>query len=227
MIDVLHYRAPEAADHRLLLVMLPGVGIEAMEFFDHGMVSAVQAHGREMNLAIDVAALRPELELYLDGEIVPALHRAVIEPARRQGYARIWLLGISLGGMGALRYAAEHAAEIEGLVLLAPFLGTRGTMAELAKAGGLNAWTPAQSIATDLEQRMLVWLQDFLNRRVLSPALYLGYAQNDRFAPGHRLLADLLAEDRVVTAEGAHDWDSWARLWRLVLARSPFSGDRQ
>ena len=101
MIDALHYRAPVGPENRLLLVMLPGVGIEAAEFFEHGMVAAVQAHGREQNLGVDVAALRPALELYLDGEIGPALHRRIIEPARRQGYARIWLLGISLGGLGA------------------------------------------------------------------------------------------------------------------------------
>jgi pimeloyl-ACP methyl ester carboxylesterase len=224
MTDVLHYPAPEGPENRLLLVMLPGVGIEAAAFFDHGMVGAVQAHGREQKLGIDVAAPRPELELYLDGEIGPALHRTVIEPARRQGYARIWLLGISLGGMGALHYAAGYAAEIEGLILLAPFLGTRGTVAEVERAGGLATWNPAQSIATDLERRTLLWLRDLLARQARAPALYLGYAQDDRFAPGHRLLADLLPEERVVTAEGGHDWDSWARLWRLVLERSPFSG---
>jgi pimeloyl-ACP methyl ester carboxylesterase len=227
MIDVLRYRAPEGIENRLLLVMLPGVGIEAAEFFAHGMVGAVQAHGREQNLAIDVAALRPALELYLDGAIGPALHRTIIEPARRQGYARIWLLGISLGGMGALHYAAEHAAEIEGLILLAPFLGTRGTVAELARAGGLHRWNAAQSVATDLERRTLLWLRDLSDRKPRAPALYLGYAQDDRFAPGHRLLADLLPEEHVVTAEGGHDWESWARLWRLLLARSPFSVQQQ
>ncbi len=222
--DVLHYPAPGCAENRLLLVMLPGVGIEAGEFFEHGMVAAAQAHGQEQKLGVDVAALRPALELYLDGEIGPALHRSVIEPARTQGYARIWLLGISLGGMGALHYAAGHAAEIEGLILLAPFLGTRGTVAELAQAGGLKAWDPAQTAATDLEQRTLLWLRDLLNRPARAPAIYLGYAQRDRFAPGHRLLADVLPEKNVVTAEGGHDWDSWARLWRLLLERAPFSG---
>jgi hypothetical protein len=92
------------------------------------------------------------------------------------------------------------------------------------RAGGLATWNPAQSIATDLERRTLLWLRDLLARQARAPALYLGYAQDDRFAPGHRLLADLLPEERVVTAEGGHDWDSWARLWRLVLERSPFSG---
>jgi pimeloyl-ACP methyl ester carboxylesterase len=227
MIDVLQYCAPGCEKNRLLLVMLPGVGIAAAEFFDNGLVGAVQAHGQAQNLGIDVAALRPELELYLDGGIGAALHRAVIEPARRQGYARIWLLGISLGGMGALHYAAGHAAEIEGLILLAPFLGTRGTVAELERAGSLNGWNPAQSIATDLEQRTLLWLRDVLNHPARGPALYLGHAQDDRFAPGHRLLAAALPQDRVVTAEGGHDWESWVRLWRLLLERSPFAGAPQ
>jgi pimeloyl-ACP methyl ester carboxylesterase len=129
--------------------------------------------------------------------------------------------------MGALHYAAEHAAEIEGLILLAPFLGTRGTVAELARAGGLHRWNAAQSVATDLERRTLLWLRDLSDRKPRAPALYLGYAQDDRFAPGHRLLADLLPEEHVVTAEGGHDWESWARLWRLLLARSPFSVQQQ
>lgn len=223
MITQLHHRAPAAGDDRVLLVMLPGVGIEAPEFAENGMVKAVQAHG----WAVDVVAVRPDLELYLDGEIATVLHRHVVEPALAQGYTRIWLLGISLGGMGALLYASTHAALVEGLVLLAPFLGTRGTMAELAKAGGLAAWSPAGSIATDHEQRMLKWLQGFLLRQPERPALYLGYGCDDRFAPGHRILAEAMRQDDVVTEAGGHDWDSWLKLWRRVLEKSPFAGGGQ
>jgi hypothetical protein len=219
VITYLHHRAPSAGPDRVLLIMLPGVGIEAAEFAEHGMVAAVHAHG----LAVDIAAVHPGLELYLDGDMAAALHRTIVEPALRQGYARIWLLGISLGGMGALLYANAFARHVEGLVLLAPFLGTRGTIAELAKAGGLASWSPARSAATESEQCVLAWLQDFLVRRPACPALYLGYGREDRFAPGHRILAELLPEDYVVTAEGGHDWDTWLALWRLVLDASPFT----
>ena len=223
MITTLHYKAPNPSQERILLIMLPGVGGQAGEFAAHGMVDAVHARG----LAVDVIAVQPELELYLDGHIASALHGAVVEPALRQGYARIWLLGISLGGMGALLYASAHPAQVDGLVLLAPFLGTRGTVAEVEKAGGLASWPAAQSAATEVELRMLVWLQNFRTRPADSPVIYLAYGRQDRFAQGHQILAEILPKDRVVTKAGGHDWETWLTLWQRVLASSPFTGNLQ
>jgi pimeloyl-ACP methyl ester carboxylesterase len=220
----LDYASPVPGDERVLLVMLPGAGIRAAEFAAQGMVEALHAHG----LPVDVAVVEPDLALYLEDGVAAALHRHVIEPARAQGYQRIWLLGISLGGMGALLYASAHPAHVEGLVLLAPFLGTRGTMAALAKAGGLGPET--QSLATTApEQRLLGWLTAHLARGASAPALYLGYARQDRFAPGHRLLAAHLPPARTAIHDGGHDWPAWSALWRELLTRAPFrppaSGD--
>jgi len=219
VITQLLYKAPGAGRDRVLLIMLPGAGMTASAFAEHGMVEAVHARGLE----VDIIAAQPDLDLYLDGDVATALHRRIVEPARAEGYARIWLLGISLGGMGALLYASAHAAELEGLVLLAPFLGTRGTVAELAQAGGLPAWSPSRSAATASEQRMLVWLRNFLAQLPASPALYLGYGREDRFAPGHRMLGRDLPEASVVTAGGGHDWDTWRTLWQCVLDAAPFT----
>ena len=160
--------------------MLPGAGIEAAEFAAQGMVAAVHEQG----VAADIIVAQPDLGLYLDDGVTEALHRAVVEPARAQGCRRIWLLGISLGGMGALLYASAHAEEVEGIVLLAPFLGTKGTMAEMARAGGLAGWSAETSAATAPEKRILAWLQTHLAQPEAAPALYLGYGQEDRFAPG-------------------------------------------
>ena len=165
----------------------------------------------------------PDLGLYLDGGIAEALHRAVVEPARAQGYTRIWLLGISLGGMGALLHASAYAGQVEGLVLLAPFLGTPGTIAEIAQAGGLAAWSAARSAAVETEKRMLVWLQNFVAQLPSSPALYLGYGSGDRFAPGHRMLAEQLPGASVVTETGGHDWKTWRALWQRILDTGPFT----
>jgi pimeloyl-ACP methyl ester carboxylesterase len=215
-----HHAAPGSGGSRVLLIMLPGVGSEVGEFAEEGMIAAVHARG----LAVDIIAARPELELYLDGNIAEALHREIVEPALARGYKRIWLLGISLGGMGALLYASSHAREVEGLVLLAPFLGTRGTVAELEKAGGLAFWSPPGSAATEIEQRALLWMQDYLVQRRQIPAVYLGYGSEDRFAPGHRIIGELLAGDHVVTEAGGHDWQTWLALWQRVLDSMPFSG---
>jgi pimeloyl-ACP methyl ester carboxylesterase len=216
MIQSIH-RSPTASADRILLVMLPGAGITAADFATHGMVDAVHERG----LPVDIIAVEPALDLYLDGGIVPALHATITA----QAYTRIWLLGISLGGMGALLYASTHA--VEGLVLLAPFLGTRGTVAEIARAGGLTAWSPAGSAATGMETRLLSWLQAHLAQNPPSPRLYLGYGLQDRFAPGHRFLADQLPANRVITTQGGHDWQAWTPLWRRLLDDSLFLADRQ
>lgn len=219
MITCLRHDAPGNALERTLLVMLPGAGMTPGQFAEHGMVAA--AH--EESNAVDVIAANPPLALYLDGTIAAALHRSIVEPALARGYSRLWLLGISLGGLGALLYASGHAQEVEGLVLLAPFLGTEGTIAEIAGAGGLAAWSASGSASTPIERQALIWLKDFLARRPERPALYLGYGRDDRFARAHRMVAAGLPKGSVVSADGNHDWETWLALWRQVLKAHPFA----
>lgn len=219
--QVLRYPAPGGAASRVLLVMLPGVGIEAEAFARHGMVAAV----RDRGLAVDILAARPELDLYLDGTVAQWLHTEIIQPARDQGHARIWLLGISLGGMGALLHASAQAEVLEGIILLAPFLGTPGTIAELERAGSLAAWSAADSAAVAPEKTLLAWLQGYTAHLPYRPKLYLGFGAADRFAAGHRLLAAALPQAQVVTEAGGHDWPTWLALWQRVLDRAPFTAN--
>jgi pimeloyl-ACP methyl ester carboxylesterase len=218
--ECIRHPAPVCEADRVLLVMLPGVGIEAGAFAENGMVAALHERG----LPVDVVAVKPALELYLDGDVAAALHDEVIAPALAAGYARIWLLGISLGGMGALLYASAH--DLEGILLLAPFLGTQGTVAEIADAGGVAAWHPAGSAATVTERQILGWLQQFLARQPAWPEVYLAYGRADRFARGHRILGDILPAARVMVADGGHDWPTWLALWQRVLDAKPFSDAR-
>jgi pimeloyl-ACP methyl ester carboxylesterase len=218
-INCLHYPAPHG-DAEMLLVMLPGAGIEGTDFAEHGMTAAVH----ELGLPADIIIAHPDLGLYLEDGVTEVLHRAVIEPALARGHRHIWLLGISLGGMGALLYASKYQQYIEGIILIAPFLGTRGTTAELARAGGFTDWAATNSTATAPEQHLLLWLQSHLASPAQSPAIYLGYAQQDRFAPAHKLLAQHLPPSRVAITPGGHDWPSWTALWRQLLSLSPFTG---
>src|SRR5262249_55958322 len=155
MIRSIYQAAPRGEPGHTLLVMLPGISMEAVEFVAHGFVSAV--HDR--HLPVDVVAAQPELDLYFEDRIAGSLHDTVIAPALARGYRRLWLLGISVGGMGALLYTATRFAAVDGLVLLAPFLGTPGTLAEASSAGGMTAWSPQNSRATDIERKTLLWLQ--------------------------------------------------------------------
>jgi hypothetical protein len=201
--------------------MLPGIGMAADEFAAHGFISTVH----ERPWPIDIVAAQPELDLYLEGKIAGALHEDIVAPAMARGYRRLWLLGVSVGGMGALLYTAARFAAVDGLVLLAPFLGTPGTVAEVSAAGGLTAWSPQNSRAIAVERKMLLWLQDFLARPPVQPTLYLGYGRDDRFALGHALLARHLPRDRAVIGGGGHDWATWTSLWREILERRRFGAE--
>lgn len=220
MIRSVHHPAPGGEPGRVLLVMLPGIGMAADDFVARGFISAV--HDRK--LPIDIIVAQPELDLYLEGEIARNLHDTIISPAMARGHRRLWLLGISVGGMGSLLYTAAQFASVDGLVLLAPFLGTPGTLAEVSSAGGIRSWSPQESRATSVERKLLLWVQNFLAHSPTGPALYLGYGRRDRFAMGHDLLAQHLPRQRVVVGEGGHDWETWASLWLRLLERRPFAG---
>jgi pimeloyl-ACP methyl ester carboxylesterase len=215
---VLRYPSRLLVEERILLVMLPGVGIAAEDFADHGFIDAAQAR----QPALDIIALRPNLDLYLDGTVAPVLHERVVAAAVASGIRRVWLLGLSLGGMGALLYASEYPELVEGIVLLAPFLGTHGTMAEFTGAGCFADWRASASAATAPEKQLLTWLQGRLRAERQTPRLYLGHATRDRFAAGHRLLAAALPASQVVQVDGVHDWVAWTEAWHAVLARDPF-----
>ena len=95
-----------------LLVMLPPAKSTARDLVDRGFAAS---------LPIDVEVVDARADDYLDSEIGAHLE-AEIMPRRR---ARLWLMGISLGGWGCLMLARRRPAEIDGLFLLAPFLGSR------------------------------------------------------------------------------------------------------
>ena len=216
--ELIRHPVPSGAPAEALLVMLPGVGIKAEDFAEHGFVRAAQE-----SEAVEIVAARPDLDLYLDGTIAAELERAIIAPARAAGLARIWFLGISLGGMGALLHARACPSGAEGILLLSPFLGTPGLVAEVVGAGGLGAWQPGNVAANDHERQMLAWLKAHVAAPPRPPSLYLGYGRDDRFARGHAMLGDRLPAARVVLSEGGHDWETWLALWQRLLALRPFA----
>lgn len=199
-----------------LLIFLPGAFLQPAEFEREGFVSAV----RERGLAADVMLVDAHVSYYYDRTFIERLHAGVIEPQRARGYRAIWLVGISIGGFGALIHELARPGSIDGIVALAPYLGRRPLGAEILKAGGLRAWKAPDGPPPDDEpdRRLWPWLQQYADpqaRRM--PPLYLGYGLSDRFASNHRLLADALPASHVFTTDGGHDWPQWSRLWRKVL----------
>ena len=159
-----------------LLVMLPPAMARAQDLLDHGFAA---------QLPLEVEVVDARADDYLDKEIGARLEAEIMG----KQYARLWLMGISLGGWGCLSVARRRPAEIEGVILIAPFLGSRNP--------------------PPLESGL--------------PPIYLGFGEADRYRKPSEMLARQLPAERVVTLPGGHDWETWMRLWRALLARSLFT----
>lgn len=201
-----------AAPAPALLVFLPGAHMAPEEFVREGFLAAV----RSRNLAVDMRIADAHLGYAYDGSMGRRLREDVLTPARAQGYRRIWLVGISLGGYVALNYLQDHPSEIEGVVALAPYLGPRGWIAALEKntdptqRNALFVTQPGVGGATERDLKLWSWLSQERSTRL---PVHLGYGATDRFAPGHRILATTLSTDRVQVVPGGHDWGPWSTLW--------------
>ncbi len=211
---IIHDQAPhQDGDKRALLVMLPGATDVPEDFLQHGFVRAL----RERHLPVDVILVDAHADYYLGRSIGERLSQDIILPVRDSRYRKIWLMGISLGGMGALLCARDHPDKIDGVILLAPYLGNRGKIAEIVDGGGLDDWQPKTINPHDDEQALLAWLKAYRSGNPALPEIYLGYGRDDRFAPASNMLAQRLPADRVTAIQGGHDWKTWQRLWKHIL----------
>ena len=145
------------------------------------------------------------------------LHEDVVVPALARGVERIWIVGISMGGLGAILYAREHPDAIRGAIALAPFLGEEEPKL-VASAGGLRSYTMGPPRAgDDYERELWGWLKRYAEQGADRPPIWLGLGTEDELAPADRLLADALPPGRMFAETGGHDWKTWTRLWRDVL----------
>src|SRR5258706_13853468 len=204
-------RAP--ASQGVVLALLSGTYSEPEDFVREGFPEAVRAHGIEADIVM--AAVRAAW--FADGSIVGRIREAIVLPARERGASRIWLAGISLGGLAALSYAARHEEDIEGILLISPYPATRDVLREMDEAGGLGRWRPVIPPEGDLEREAWLWLAP---GRESAPPVHCYFASSDRFAPGQRRIAQTLPPERVRELPRGHDWKAWGALWTEVLCNS-------
>ena len=51
---------------------------------------------------LDCVAVDATLGYYVNGSLADRLQREIIDPARALGYREIWLVGVSMGGLGCV-----------------------------------------------------------------------------------------------------------------------------
>jgi pimeloyl-ACP methyl ester carboxylesterase len=212
--EIVHDDRACAQQAPVLLVLLPGAHMTPAEMQAEGMVEAL----RRRQLAVDVVIAGAGIEYVYDGSILDRLRDDVIAPYRARGYKRLWLAGISLGGYVAMGYALRHPGQVEGILALAPYLGRRTLVQEVADAGGARRWRDGARPrdGDDVDHALWQWLAE---RPADAPELHLGFGSDDRFAQGHALMAELLPPAQVRSVPGGHDWAPWRRLWSDWLDR--------
>jgi pimeloyl-ACP methyl ester carboxylesterase len=209
---------------RCLVVFLPGLGDHETDFVDHGFLDALSARA----LPVDAVAANATFGYYANRSVVTRLQEDVLRPARQAGYEQIWLVGISMGGLGALLLSKAAAKPdeptIAGALLMAPYLGDERLLREIDGAGGLAQWNPGPEDANDYQREVWRFLKETTARhdREARPTLYLAAGDEDKLRFGHRLLAAALPSDRVLSTRGTHDWGPWSVLWADFLDRSDF-----
>ena len=194
---------------RSLVVLLPPIGGKGSHYETQGFLDEVWERGFEASM--EVVDVKPSL--YLGSRIVELLKTEVIEPAKAEGYEEIYLVGISLGGHGALLYATTYPEDVDGIVVLAPFIGGDRASGAIEEAGGLDTWEDCPFLgwnyACNLWKSLQVYVSDSRNQR----KVVLGFGREDKFADQCRMLADALPPEQVFTVPGGHDWATWKKLF--------------
>ena len=178
-----------AGSARCLIVLLPGMGDDAEDFRKKGFLDTI----RKANLSADVVSTNATFGYYMKGMMPERMFVDVVTPAQRaRSYEQTWLVGVSMGGLGALLSAQHHGAEVSGVIAIAPYLGRDKVLDAIRAAGGLDAWVPppkATPTEDNYDAQLWRFLKAALNGQEASPPIYLGWGKEDRLREADALLA--------------------------------------
>ena len=147
----------------------------------------------------------------------------LLEPARAAGYQRIIVIGVSMGGMGSLIVDQADPGMLDHVVLMAPCLGKRELLREIADAGGVLEWQAGpkpDAIDSDNFKREL-WrqIQQLVGDPQQKARVWLSYGEDDRLANTVPAIAPALRQSQILPRDGGHNWVVWNAAATEVFSR--------
>jgi pimeloyl-ACP methyl ester carboxylesterase len=213
--------AKQGGPGRRLFVFLPGRRDRASDFLQRGFIALAQ--GKIPGL--DCVAADATIGYYFDGSIADRLQAEIIGPARAAGYSEIWLVGVSMGGLGAFFHERAYPGQVRGLILLAPFVGDDLKLfAEIDAAGGAVAWAALQPAATrpdraEFQKELWRFLGRLGTNKTLQLEIWIGYGDTDRLLAGIERLRSVIPPERILRLSGGHSWAVWTTGFTQILAK--------
>lgn len=212
--------APQKAQR--VVVMLPGRGDDLEGLLKRGTAQIIQQEWPDA----DVVLVGLTMPFYTNGVAARRLHDEVMVPLKGRRYQQIWLAGISLGGMGTLLYDHDYPGEVDGMLLLSPYLGKGDVQREIRDAGGIAAWKPGpqepigpKTFTREMWRSIQQWSTTPSRRN----SVWLAYGDKESLRDPIEMMSPQLPSEHVLMLPGKHDWTLWNPAMHALLraARTP------
>ncbi|MGO4550666.1 alpha/beta hydrolase-fold protein [Lysobacter sp. 2RAF19] len=191
-----------------LVIVLPGRGDNLQALHESGVADAIHQAWPDA----DVVFAELTLDFYREGDAPKRLRTEVIEPLRARGYREVWMAGASMGGMGTLMYDAQFPGELDGMILLAPYLGDFDLLLEIDTAGGIRRWNggaPQGFTAQSWQRDVWRYIKQLADDPARSQRIWLAYGDSDRLRKAMPLFVPALNAQQVFVRDGGHNWRVW------------------
>ena len=206
-ITTIEYSSKETTNNHLLVFMV-GIGDEVSAFEEAGFFNQLQ------NQDFDAIAVDSHFGYYKEHNISKRIYEDILNP-NRDRYKKITILGISLGGYGAIKTASDYPEFVNELILIAPFLGSRKSAEALAELDSLDDWPVTDNVNLGYFEDSWLLLHKVLIEQ--ETPITLAFGKQDKFAMQSNQLAKYLQDDDVVRIDGSHNWQTWSNIWNKLL----------
>jgi pimeloyl-ACP methyl ester carboxylesterase len=209
-IESVSYPADNNTQSKTLVLLLPGLGDKAKIFARKGIVDKLH----RLPSRPDIVAINAHFSYYEDRTIKVRIMDDILQPALTNGYTDIHIVGVSLGGFGALMMLKAWPELITSIALIAPYLGEPEyydyLIADTETAPKLqdqkNLWPWLTQLDTDTAKR-----------------IYIGFGSNDKFVLPNQLLSRQLPIDNHMVIDGKHRWATFTQVIEKLIMETDFA----